>query len=97
MVWYWGGLHCSHVSVTAPPVVLGIAIEHFVPHTLAGGSYLIVQTRYRCEVADHEQRRLGRLPLALKAHHTALGIVAIDPGKAPWLAITLGEGRKLAV
>src|SRR5262249_44049112 len=49
------------------------------------------------EVADHQQRRLGRLPLALKAHYTESGIVAIDPCKAPWLAVTLGESGKLTV
>jgi hypothetical protein len=58
---------------------------------------LIVQTWYRREVADHQQRRLGCLSLTLKAYDTALGIIAIDPGKTPWLAITLGEGRKLAI
>ena len=97
MVWHRGGLHCPQVAVAAAPVVPGIAIEHFVPHPCAGGSHLIVQTWDRREVANHQQRRLGRLPLAMKAHDTALGIVAIDPGKAARLAITLGEGGKLAV
>src|SRR5262245_41274305 len=59
-----GSLYRSQVPIAASPVGLGIAVEHFAPHAPAGGSYPIVRTRYRREVADHQQRRSGGLTLA---------------------------------
>src|SRR5918999_5247444 len=97
MVRHWGSLHRSQVPVAASPVVPGIAVEHFAPHALAWHSHAVIQTRYWREVADHQQTSLGSLTLAQKAHHTALDIVAIDPGKTPRLAITFIERRGLAV
>src|SRR5262249_9790048 len=92
-----GGLYRSQVPVAASPVGSGIAVEHFAPHPPAWCSYPIVRTRYWREVADHQQRRVGSLPLAQEAHYTALSIIALDPGKAPWLTIPLVQHRSLAI
>src|SRR2546428_11116559 len=59
-----GSLYRSQVPVATSPIGPGIAVEHFAPHAPAWCSYPIVRTRYRREVADHQQRRLGSLTLA---------------------------------
>src|SRR5262252_5989110 len=64
VVRYRGGFHRSQIPVAASPVGPGIAVEHFAPHAPTRCSHPIVRTRYRGEVADHQQRCMGSLALA---------------------------------
>src|SRR5215510_8611442 len=51
-----GGLHRSQVPIATSPIGSSITVEHFAPHTPVWGSYSIVRTRYRREVAHHQHR-----------------------------------------
>src|SRR5438874_120041 len=64
LVRHRGSLYRPQVPVATAPVGPGITVEHFAPHAPAWGAHPIVRTRYRREVAHHQQRRLGSLPLA---------------------------------
>src|SRR5207249_11119343 len=83
--------------MTTPPVVTGITVEHFAPHAFAWCPNPVVVTWHGREVADHQHERLRRLSLAQKADDTEVGIVAVDPGKAPRFTVAFIECRGLAV
>src|SRR5262245_2724604 len=89
MVWDGGGLHLALIPVATPLVVPGIAIEYLTPHATVRCPNLVVETRHRREVADHQDALAGRPALAQKAHDTAFDVVTVDPGEAQWVAVAL--------
>src|SRR4029453_6109223 len=64
LVRHRGRLYRSQVPVAASPVGPGITVERFAPHGPAWSAHPVIRTRYRREVADHQQKRLGSLTLA---------------------------------
>src|SRR5215510_554821 len=81
MVWPGRCLNASEVAIAVPVVVPGIAVEHLAPPTSTWHPYPVVEAWHRCEIADDKDTLPGREPLAQEAHHTALSVVTVDPGK----------------
>ena len=97
MVWHRRCLNASEVAISVPVVVPGIAVEHLAPHISTWHSYPIVEAWHRREIADDKDTLPGRDPLAQEAHHTALSVVAVDPGKTRWVTVAFVERWGLTV
>src|SRR5262249_32100026 len=92
MVWHRRCLNASEVAIAVPVVVPGIAVEHLAPQTSTWHSYPIVEAWHRREIADDKHTLPGREPLAQEAHHTALGVVTVDPGKTRRVTVAFVGG-----
>src|SRR5262245_8622954 len=97
MVWDGSRLHPTLIAIATPLIVPGIAVECLTPHAARWRPNLVVATRYRRKVADHQDAVAGRPALAQKAHATALDVVTIYPGEGLRVAVTLIERWCLAV
>src|SRR4029077_2808891 len=74
-----------------------IAVERLAPYTSTWHSYPIVEAWHRREIADNKDTLPGRVPLAQEAHHTALGVVTVAPGKTRRVTVAFVEGWGLTV
>src|SRR5215471_5670014 len=97
MVWDRGRLHLALIAIATPLIVSGIAVEHLTPHAAVWRPNLVVETRYRREVADHQDAVAGRPALAQKAYDTAFDVITIYPGEGLRVAVTLIERWCLSV
>src|SRR4029450_2548532 len=97
MARHGSSLNASEVAIAVPVVVPGIDVEHFVPHTTTWHSYPVVEAWHRREIADDKDTLPRRDPLTQEAHHTVLGVVAVDPGKTRWVTVAFVERWGLTV
>jgi hypothetical protein len=71
----------SKVSPTAPPVLLGIAVQYFFPEAAGGHADPVIQAGNRGKVTDHQNLIIGGASLAQVRDNTVIGVFKIDPFK----------------
>src|SRR5690348_11825910 len=77
--------HCfgtAVVSESASTKLCCIGVENFVPLATIRHADTVIWTRYRTEIAEHQQGSLRRFLFTQEAQHVVVGVLAIDPFEA---------------
>ena len=81
----------AEIAVTAPAVLPCVAVQQFPPESARGDADVVVVSRHRRKVADHQDRIAWVPAFSQEADNAVVGVGTINPLEPGGIEIELEE------